>query len=417
MPGSAVPVDVVSVERRRARAWLVVVVALVLTVTGCSGGAGPPNGAGPTDGDSPQQSRSSSSTATTSPATTSPAPGTGSAERSRRRRLLLATQAASNGLVYVDPTVTAGSAVVDRVVVGAAPWGVAVHAATMTGYVATAEGIAVVDLRARRRTRLVAYRNQPAGIEYGEYRPGGMGIAVSPDGSRVFVGVHRAEGTSVLEVLDTASGQIVDAIPVGLRPFDVLVSRDGSQVYTVDHDSFSVHIVDAHTLDANAVEIAPFGTEGGLGSWEKPHYAVLDETGDLLLPYQGLALARLDPDTRDVSISPMTANTHQHGVTVTPDGRLLVVGTGPFGNATGRPSLAVRAPGTGDARVVPLRRPHETVTTWRSPRGRLHAVLAGGYTREGAWDGATVIDLKTLRHREIAIPGRPQTIVALPGGT
>ncbi len=282
-------------------------------------------------------------------------------------RYLLATESESDGLVVVDPTIRAGSAVVDRVEVGPAPWGVAVHAPSMRAFVATAQGVAVVDLATRERTDLIPYRDTPSRVAFGEYRRGGMGIAVSPDGGRVHVAVHRGD-SSTLETIDVAAREVVASTPVGLRPFDVLVSADGSEVYTVDHDAFSVHVVDATTFEARRIEVAPFGTEGGLASSEKLHYAVLDDDGSLLLPYQGRVLVRLDP-------------------------------------------------ATGEEHVAPLSRRHETVTTWTDPAtGALAAVLAGGYTQAEAWDGATVVDLATLESYEIEIPGRPQVVVPLPEG-
>ncbi|WP_043656805.1 YncE family protein, partial [Cellulosimicrobium cellulans] len=331
-------------------------------------------------------------------------------------RFLLATEAESDGLAIVDPTIREGSAVVDRIEVGAAPWGVAVHAPTMRAYVSTAQGVAVVDLATRERVDLLPYRDAPARVAFGEYRRGGMGIAVSPDGARVHVAVHRGD-SSTLETIDVASREVVASTPVGLRPFDVLVAADGSEVYTVDHDAFSVHVVDATTFEARRIEVAPFGTDGGLASFEKPHYAVLDDDGSLLLPYQGRVLVRLDPATGTTTTVASVADSHQHGVARAPDGRVVVVGNGPFGNATGGPNVTVLDPATGAEQVAPLTRRHETVTAWTDPAtGRPSAVLAGGYTQAEAWDGATVVDLGTLDTYEIQIPGRPQVVVPLPEG-
>ncbi|SIQ56337.1 40-residue YVTN family beta-propeller repeat-containing protein [Cellulosimicrobium aquatile] len=331
-------------------------------------------------------------------------------------RFLLATEAESDGLAVVDPTIREGSAVVDRIEVGAAPWGVAVHAPTMRAYVSTAQGVAVVNLATRERVDLLPYRDAPARVAFGEYRRGGMGIAVSPDGARVHVAVHRGD-SSTLETIDVASREVVASTPVGLRPFDVLVAADGGEVYTVDHDTFSVHVVDTTTFEARRIEVAPFGTDGGLASFEKPHYAVLDDDGSLLLPYQGRVLVRLDPATGTTTTVASAADSHQHGVARAPDGRVVVVGNGPFGNATGGPNVTVLDPATGAEQVTSLTRRHETVTTWTDPAtGRPSAVLAGGYTQAEAWDGATVVDLGTLDTYEIQIPGRPQVVVPLPEG-
>lgn len=395
-------------RRAGAGAWTSAV-ALAAALAACTPGAA---GGAAREGSIPSGAAASSSPTPALVPAEEPSPPATPAETPAR--YLLATQAESDGLVVVDPAIREGSAVVGRVEVGAAPWGVAVHPATGRAYVSTAQGVVVVDLASLERVDLIPYRDAPTSVGHGEYRLGGMGIAVSPDGTRVHVAVHRGD-SSTLDTLDVASREVVASTPVGLRPFDVLVAADGSEVYTVDHDEFSVHVVDTTTFQARRIEVAPFGTEGGLASFEKPHYAVIDD-GALLLPYQGRVLLRLDPETGATTSVPTEADSHQHGVALAPDGRVVIVGDGAFGNATGGPNLAVVDPATGAEQIVPLTRRHETVTTWTDPvTGTLSAVLVGGYTQTGAWDGATVVDLATLSTYEIQIPGRPQVVVPLPG--
>src|SRR5262245_40874831 len=60
-------------------------------------------------------------------------------------RLLLVTNSAGRHVSVVDPA----SGVVERIEVGAAPWGIAL-APDGRGYVSTAEGLAVLDLAGRR---------------------------------------------------------------------------------------------------------------------------------------------------------------------------------------------------------------------------------------------------------------------------
>jgi len=344
---------------------------------------------------------------TTAPTPASPTPAAAPAQ------LLLATQSERDTLAVVDPRDRRGSAVLDEIVVGAAPWDVAVDEGSRRAFVSTAEGVAVVDLATRERTDLLPYDHRPADVGFGEYRRGGLGLAVSPDGRRVHVAVSTGDA-AYLETLDADDGELVSSVPVGLRPFDVLVSDDGAEVYTVDHDGFTVTVVDPERGRARAIEVAPFGTEGGLASFEKPHYAVLDDDGDLLLPYQGRALARVDPRSGEVTTTDLAADTHQHGVARSDDGTLVVAGNGPFGNAGSGPSIEVVAPDGTDT-VLPAERRHETVALWRGPDGAEHAVLSGGYTQQGAWDGATVVPLDPARDGrdasyEITIPGRPQTV-------
>ncbi|ANW21252.1 YncE family protein [Streptomyces clavuligerus] len=292
--------------------------------------------------------------------------------------------------------------------VGTAPYGLAVGA-DGRAWVATAEGIAIVDTRTRAGLGRIPYRTDTGPVTTGEYRGGGMGIALSPDGKRVYAGVNVPGGPGVLEVVDTATRKVVATVPVGRRPFDVDVSRDGREVYATNHDSFDVTAVAADTLRARRHEVAPYGTEGGLGSWLKPHYAVVRQDGRLLLPFEGERLAVLDPRTGRVDVERMTADTHQHGAALTPDGTLLAVGTGPIGSDDEEASLTIRAP-DGTERVVPLDGPHEDVAV--SQDGRT-AYVTGGFTRDGFWDGVTVVDLERGAARRLPGGSRPLGIAVL----
>ncbi|WP_306231904.1 YncE family protein [Agrococcus beijingensis] len=395
-------------------------------------------------------SPSPSEAATARPTTeTSPSPVMTPAPEAQPQPVLLATLAASDGLAIVDPD--AADPVLGVIPVGQAPWGVAAQGAA--AYVATAEGLAVVDLAARTRAALVPYLHQPASVGFGEYRDGGLGIAVSPDGARVYVAVHRWPDPAWLEVYDVASGAFVASADVGIRPFDVLADPGGAWVATVDHDSYTVTLIDpaSPSTVVRTVEIAPFGNLGFSG-WEKPHYAAITADGRIALPYQGLVTVLLDPATGATERVEATANSHQHGVATAPDGRLVTSGTGAFGTATGSTNVSLLDPLTGAEQVIPLQRPHETVAIWQgadasggagadaaapsttatatpAPAAPATAatptaapstaaaaawsiVLAGGYTRDGWWDGLTVVDPSSGSVREVALAGRPQHVIA-----
>ncbi|MGA5495997.1 YncE family protein [Streptomyces cinereoruber] len=376
---------------RAARTLLPGAAAAVL-LTGCTPGSG---GAAEADPSASGKANPSPTAVTPSPESGGPAPGT-----------LLVADFGSDTVTFVDPARGA----VGSVEVGTAPYGLALGA-DGRAWVATAEGVAVVDTAARKRLALIPYRTDTGPVTTGEYRGGGMGIALAPDGRRAYVGVNVPGGNGALEVIDTAALRVTDAVPVGRRPFDVDVSEDGAEVYATNHDSFDVTVVAAGTPEARRVEVAPYGTEGGLGSWLKPHYAaVRPSDGRLLLPFEGERLAVVDPRTGRTEIEPMTANTHQHGVAVTADGTLLAVGTGPVDPDEDRgPSLTVRAP-DGKERVYPLEGPHEDVAVSRDGRT---AYVTGGFTRDGYWDGLTVVDLESGDTRRLAAGSRPLGIAVL----
>ncbi|MGP3635525.1 YncE family protein [Streptomyces sp. 24-1644] len=303
---------------------------------------------------------------------------------------LLVTDFGSDTVTFLNPgPAREEHSAEGSVEVGTAPYGLAVGK-DGRAWVATAEGVAVVDTATRTRLALIPYETETGPVTTGEYRGGGMGIALAPDGRHVYVGVNVPGGNGTLEVIDTATRETTGTVPVGRRPFDVDVSADGREVYATGHDSFDVTAVRADTLKSRRMEVAPYGTEGGLASWLKPHYTVVrPEDGKLLLPFEGERLAVLDPRTGRVAIEEMTADTHQHGAALTPDGTLLVVGTGPITSDDRAASLTIRTP-DGKERIVPLDGPHEDVAV--SKDGRT-AYVTGGFTRDGYWNGITVVDL------------------------
>ncbi|MEO8510719.1 MAG: hypothetical protein ABI534_05700 [Chloroflexota bacterium] len=271
---------------------------------------------------------------------------------------------------------------IDRIEVGPAPWGVAV-APDGLAYIATADGVAVVDVPARETVATIPYVTPPLNDQTagGEYRRGGFGIAVSPDGLRAYVGVSRFPRPGAIDVIELETRAVVASAPAGIRQFDMVVSADGDEVYAINHDSFDITVVDTATFEARTLAAAPLGSEGGFASWSKPHYAVLSGDRTLLMAYKGVILFEVNPRSGATVQTPLRSGTHSQGVELTPDGtRLLVVGDGPDDTSLAPPSLEIVDLPAGSSRVVPLDGSHNDVAV--SADGR-YAFVTGGSSRDG----------------------------------
>lgn len=313
---------------------------------------------------------------------------------------LLMTNSMGDYMSFVNPA----KETIAKVTVGTAPFGLAL-APDNRAYVATAVGVAVVNTIDRERIALIPYRSNIDEIEFGEYRAGGMGIAVSPDGSRAYVGVYLPGEENQLEIIDTDSLEVIQNVPIGDRPFQILVSNDGSEVYSINHDSYSVTVVDTKDFSARTIEVAPLGR----GAFDKPNYGAVDSNGRLLLPYQGKVLAILDPETGEYTEEPMRANTHLSGVTYRKnDNKLYVIGAGAAGGANDGSSLIEMDLETMEEKITPLDRPHENVII--SPDGNW-AFLTGGYTfADYGWDGMTIMNLQNGKSMEFPVDDQPLDI-------
>lgn len=215
--------------------------AAAVVLAGCAGGtrAAP---ATPGTPDSAPTAPTATAPIASSPAAQSPAPSKPAAAATPHGTLLVADFGADT-VTFVDPDPGHDRRTLGSVEVGTAPYGLVVDDKG-TAWVATAEGVAVVDTATRTRLARIPYETRTGPVTTGEYRGGGMGIALAPDGRHVYVGVNVPGRNGVLEIIDTATRKVTDTVPVGRRPFDVDVSPDGTEGFTRDGYGNGITVVD-----------------------------------------------------------------------------------------------------------------------------------------------------------------------------
>ena len=67
------------------------------------------------------------------------------------------------------------------------------------------------------------------------------GIAVTPDGSRVYV---ANRGTNNVTVIDTGADSVLADVSVGAAPHGVSVTPDGTKVYVANMENNNVSVID-----------------------------------------------------------------------------------------------------------------------------------------------------------------------------
>jgi YVTN family beta-propeller protein len=132
------------------------------------------------------------------------------------------TNATSDTVSVINTTTDAVTAMipVGSFPVGGEPFGVAVSPDGSRVYVAHDIGpgiVSVIDTATNAVSATIPVVGNP------------IGIAVSPDGSRVYVTNNRSPGTVL--VIDTTSNAVTAIVPGGSFPFGVAVTPDGGKVY------------------------------------------------------------------------------------------------------------------------------------------------------------------------------------------
>jgi YVTN family beta-propeller protein len=149
-----------------------------------------------------------------------------------------------------------------------------------------------------------------------------LGVAVSPDGSRVYVTNY---GSGTVSVIDTATDSVGATVTVGLNPAGVAASPDGSRVYAANYGSGTVSVIDTANdtvgatvtvgLNPAGVAASPDGSRVYVANYGSGTVSVIDTANDAV------------GATVTVGVNPI-------GVAVSPDGSRVYVANGSNGTVS-----------------------------------------------------------------------------------
>jgi|GEM_PF-1374876 len=151
-----------------------------------------------------------------------------------------------------------------------------------------------------------------------------QGVAVAPDGKRVYVanwlGSNEAAGGSVLAIDTTITpNSVVDIVTVGYFPQEVAVAPDGKRVYVTNLGGY-VSVIDTTTTPKSVVDTVAVG--------DQPYGMAVAPDG------KRVYVGNMDHNTVSVIDTTTTPNTvvdnvavgdHPWGVAVAPDGKRIYV--------------------------------------------------------------------------------------------
>ncbi|MGB8503020.1 beta-propeller fold lactonase family protein [Mycobacterium sp.] len=309
----------------------------------------------------------------------------------RRARGASLADVADNDVVYAIPLKTPVSApgpparnALGTAPVGTFPTGVAVSPDGNRVYVANSgdDSVSVIDAESGNAALTIAVGHAP------------YGIALTSDGRKAFVA--NASGNSV-SVIDTQAQVVTATIAVGPNPYGVAVDPDGERLYVTNQADGTLTVIDA-VKSTIVVGGAPTGV--AVGPEGRTAYVVDNESGRLVV---------VDTEERVVTAT-VRVGSQPAQVAITPDGsRAFVTNPG-----SGSVSLIDLARSDGEPTVT------ETIPVGAHPIGV--AVCADGrFAYVTALDASrlsgtvTIIDTATGMTSTIHA-GAPYGVAADPAG-
>lgn len=145
------------------------------------------------------------------------------------------------------------------------------------------------------------------------------GIVISPDGHYVYAACYLGAAIAVIDVARQALVGTI-SLPTFARPYGLNISRDGRYLYTSDNFSGRLYVLDTQTR--KAVTSIQVGLRPALIA-RSPDGATLYVANGASRDLSILSLAHDPAQPQPVATVPLSG--YPHGVSVTPDGRYVVV--------------------------------------------------------------------------------------------
>ena len=140
-------------------------------------------------------------------------------------------------------------------------------------------------------------------------------LAVSPDGSRLYVPNEYANSVSVI---DTETNAVIDDIPVGSRPVGAAVHPDGSRVYVTNFGSNTISVIDVTTDPAAVATVTGAGLQAPRTIAITPdgdHYYVANSPTGQIAQFQ---------TSNNTTVAPaVDIGSNVYGLAVSPDGSFI----------------------------------------------------------------------------------------------
>lgn len=209
---------------------------------------------------------------------------------------------ASNYTVSVIDTAT--NTVVHDVPAGEGPIGVAVSPDGLRVYVASqnAHSMIVIDALTDAVVGTLALASDP------------FGLAVTPDGSQIYV---TLSGIDAIAIVDAQSFTVVDTVEVGMTPRAIAFTPDGSKAYVANQYGGSVSVIDTQDNSApRTLQTGGFALATAVNPAGTRVYVAVSGAG--------AAGGLFEVDTATDAIITSIPVGEARGVAVAPDGRVYV---------------------------------------------------------------------------------------------